>query len=237
MNKIFITFLIIIFLIRQIYVLSADDNTYINTTNIIYDEERNIVEFADDSKINLGDTNILVDRGIIDYNKDEIEVFGNFYLYEETHILSGKDLKGDTDLQNFTANKVSFIYDDDLKIDSDSALRSGNDVYFYNNFLTPCELIGYFGCPTWSLRIDKTKYDVNKDKFVHYDSFLQIADYKIFYLPYFSHYGSKAPRQRGFLTPTIEFAIGGNSGIYVPYYLPIKETTDIKFTPKFIFSQ
>ncbi len=236
MNKIFIIFLIIIFLIRQIFVLSADDNTYINTTNIIYDEERNIVEFADGSKINLGDTNILVDRGIIDYNKDEIEVFGNFYLYQETNILSGKDLKGDTDLQNFTANKVSFIYDDDLKIDSDSALRSGNDVYFYNNFLTPCELIGYFGCPTWSLRIDKTKYDVNKDKFVHYDSFLQIADYKIFYLPYFSHYGSKAPRQRGFLTPTIEFAIGGNSGVYVPYYLPIKETTDIKFTPKFIFS-
>ena len=86
------------------------------------------------------------------------------------------------------------------------------------------------------MRIDKTKYDVNRDKFVHYDSFLQIADYKIFYLPYFSHYGNKAPRQRGFLTPTIEFAIGGNSGIYTPYYLPIKESTDIKFTPKFIFS-
>ena len=236
MNKISIIFLVLILLIRQIFVLSANDETYINTTNITYDEERNILEFADNSKINIGDSNILVDRGIIDYNKNEIEIFGNFYLYQETNILSGKDLIGDTNLQNFKANKVSFIYDNELKIDSDSALRTGNDVFFYNNFLTPCELIGYFGCPTWSLRIDKTKYDVNKDKFVHYDSFLQIADYKIFYLPYFSHYGNKAPRQRGFLTPTIEFAIGGNSGIYTPYYLPIKESTDIKFTPKFIFS-
>ena len=236
MNKISIIFLILILLIRQIFVLSANDETYINTTNITYDEERNIVEFADNSKINIGDSNILVDRGVIDYNKNEIEIFGNFYLYQETNILSGKDLIGDTNLQNFKANKVSFIYDNELKIDSDSALRTGNDVFFYNNFLTPCELIGYFGCPTWSLRIDKTKYDVNRDKFVHYDSFLQIADYKIFYLPYFSHYGNKAPRQRGFLTPTIEFAIGGNSGIYTPYYLPIKESTDIKFTPKFIFS-
>ena len=236
MNKISIIFLVLILLIRQIFVLSANDETYINTTNITYDEERNILEFADNSKINIGDSNILVDRGIIDYNKNEIEIFGNFYLYQETNILSGKDLIGDTNLQNFKANKVSFIYDNELKIDSDSALRTGNDVFFYNNFLTPCELIGYFGCPTWSLRIDKTKYDVNRDKFVHYDSFLQIADYKIFYLPYFSHYGNKAPRQRGFLTPTIEFAIGGNSGIYTPYYLPIKESTDIKFTPKFIFS-
>lgn len=235
MNKIIIIFLILIFCFRQIIVLNAN-NTYINTSNITYDEEKNIVELAENSKININNTNILVDRGIIDYDKNEIEIFGNFYLYQETNILSGKDLKGDLKLKNFSANAVSFIYNDDLKIDSDSATRSENDVFFYNNFITPCELVGYFGCPTWSLRIDKTKYNIEKDKFVHYDTFLQIADYKIFYLPYFSHYGSKAPRQRGFLTPTVEFGIGGNSGILTPYYLPIEESTDIKFTPKFFFS-
>ena len=235
MNKIIIIFLILIFCFRQIIVLNAN-NTYINTSNITYDEEKNILELAENSKININNTNILVDRGIIDYDKNEIEIFGNFYLYQETNILSGKDLKGDVNLKNFTANAVSFIYNDDLKIDSDSATRSENDVFFYNNFITPCELVGYFGCPTWSLRIDKTKYNIEKDKFVHYDTFLQIADYKIFYLPYFSHYGSKAPRQRGFLTPTVEFGIGGNSGILTPYYLPIEESTDIKFTPKFFFS-
>ena len=237
MNKVLVISLILIFFLRQILILNANDDTYINTTNIIYDEKKNIVELSENSKINIDNTNILVDRGIIDYNKNEIEVFGKFYLYQETNMLSGKDLKGDTKFKNFTANKVSFIYNEELKIDSDNAIRSENEVFFYNNFLTPCELIGYFGCPTWSMRIDKTKYDVNKDKFVHYDSFLQIADYKIFYLPYFSHYGAKAPRQRGFLTPTIEFTIGGNSGIYTPYYLPIGESTDIKLTPKFIFSQ
>ena len=72
---------------------------------------------------------------------------------------------------------------------------------------------------------------------MHFDTFLQIADYKLFYLPYFSHYGTRAPRQKGFLTPTLEFSIGGNNGIYTPYYLPIKENTDIKITPKFIFSE
>tara|TARA_B100000989_G_scaffold82929_1_gene59322 strand:- start:5538 stop:7682 length:2145 start_codon:yes stop_codon:yes gene_type:complete len=236
MNKLFTIFFILIFFLRQIIILNANDNTYINTSNIVYDEEKNILELAENSKINIDNTNILVDRGIIDYNKNEIEVFGNFYLYQETNILSGKDLKGDTKLRNFSANEVSFIYNNDLKIDSDNASRAENDVYFYNNFITPCELVGYFGCPTWSLRIDKTKYDLNKDKFTHYDTFLQIADYKIFYLPYFTHYGSKAPRQKGFLTPTLEFGISGNSGIYTPYYLPIKDSTDIKFTPKFIFS-
>ena len=188
MNRILIILLIFVFCVRQIMILNANDDTYINTTNITYDEKKNIVEFADNSKINIGNTNMSVDRGIIDYNNDKIEVYGNFYLYQETNILSGKDLKGDTRLKNFTANQVSFIYNNDLKIDSDIAKRGDNEVYFYNNFLTPCELIGFFGCPTWSLRIGETKYNIEKDKFVHFDSFLQIADYKLFYLPYFVLY-------------------------------------------------
>ena len=234
MNKYFTIFFIFVFLLRHIIVLNADNNTYINTSNITYDEEKNIVELAENSKINIYDTNILVDRGIIDYNKDLIEVYGDFYLYQELNILSGKDLIGNTSMSSFKAKEVSYIYNNDLKIDSENVDRSDGNIIFYNNFLTPCELDGYFNCPTWSLRIDKTKYDIDKDKFSHYDSFLQIADYKVWYLPYFSHYGTKAPRQKGFLTPTIEFDINGDSGIVTPYYYPITESSDVVIRPKII---
>ena len=234
MNKYFTIFFIFVFLLRHIIVLNADNNTYINTSNITYDQEKNIVELAENSKINIYDTNILVDRGIIDYNKDLIEVYGDFYLYQELNILSGKDLIGNTSMSSFKAKEVSYIYNNDLKIDSENVDRSDGNIIFYNNFLTPCELDGYFNCPTWSLRIDKTKYDIDKDKFSHYDSFLQIADYKVWYLPYFSHYGTKAPRQKGFLTPTIEFDINGDSGIVAPYYYPITESSDVVIRPKVI---
>ena len=123
------------------------------------------------------------------------------------------------------------MYNDDLNIDSANLKRDNNIVYFYNNFLTPCELDGYFNCPTWSLRIDKTEYNVEEDKFTHFDTFLQIADYKLFYLPYFTHYGSKAPRKKGFLTPTLQFTIGSDQGIIVPYYLPLNQSTEILFKP------
>ncbi len=111
-------------------------------------------------------------------------------------------------------------------------LLNKNLIYFYNNFLTPCELEGFFNCPTWSLRIDKTEYNIEKDKFTHFDTFLQIADYKIFYLPYFTHYGVKAPRKKGFLTPSIEFTVGGNQAVITPYYFPVNQKTDILFNPK-----
>ncbi len=232
MNNLFLPLIILFFFINQIIVFSANNNTYINTKNIIYNEKENIVELAENSKINFNDTNILVDRGIIDYNKDVIEVFGNFYLYQELNILSGKDLIGNTGLSHFSAKEVNYIYNNDLKIDSELAKREDDIIYFYNNFLTPCDLEGFFNCPTWSLRIDKTKYRIEDDKFTHFDTFLQIADYKVFYLPYFSHYGSKAPRKRGFLTPTIEFSIGSDTSLITPYYLPIGDQNEIIFRPK-----
>ena len=70
--------MITIFFLRQIIILNADDDTYINTSNIIYDEKNNIVELAENSKINFNDNNILVDKGIIDYNKDSIEILEIF---------------------------------------------------------------------------------------------------------------------------------------------------------------
>ena len=238
MNKIFISiFSISIILFSQIIKLNANDDTYINSTNITYNEKENIVELAKNSKININNISILIDKGIIDYNKNEFEVFGNFYLYEELTILSGQNLKGNTNLNNFTANNASYIYNDDLKIDAKNLNRNNNLVYFYNNFVTPCELEGYFNCPTWSLRIDKTEYDIEKDQFTHFDSFLQIADYKVFYLPYFSHYGAKAPRKKGFLTPTVEFTIGGDQGIITPYYLPVNINTDILLKPKIFLNE
>ena len=231
-KKNLIIFLIFIFLFTQVIRLNANDDTYINSNNIIYDQEKNIVELADNTKINTNDVNILIDRGIIDYTNDQFEVFGNFYLYEKLNILSGTDLRGDTKLNNFSANKVSYIYNNDLKIDSQKLLKDTEKLIFYDNFLTPCELEGFFDCPTWSLRIDETHYEIEKDKFTHFDSFLQIADYKIFYLPYFTHYGVKADRQKGFLTPSIEYSIGGDLGIISPYYIPLNESSDITFNPK-----
>ena len=170
MNKFFI-FLIIFFIKLSILHTNAE-NTYINSNNIIFNKNENTVELAENSKINIGDINILIDRGIIDYNnKNYIEVFGNFYIYEKQNILSGKNLKGDIKLNNYKANEVSYIYNNELKIDSSSVEKDDGNLYFYDSFITPCEIDGYFECPTWSIRVDKTKYNIEEDKFIHYDSF------------------------------------------------------------------
>ena len=74
MNKIILYLLVFSFLLYQSINLRANDDTYISTSNITYNEKTRIVELAENSKINIENTNILVDRGIIDYNKDTLEV-------------------------------------------------------------------------------------------------------------------------------------------------------------------
>ena len=236
MNKFFFIFLIIFFIKLSILHTNAE-NTYINSNNIIFNKNENTVELAENSKINIGDINILIDRGIIDYNKNYIEVFGNFYIYEKQNILSGKNLKGDIKLNNYKANEVSYIYNNELKIDSSSVEKDDGNLYFYDSFITPCEIDGYFECPTWSIRVDKTKYNIEEDRFIHYDSFFQVADYKILYFPYFSHYGSNAPRKKGFLYPSVQFdLIDHGTTIFTPYYYPLKNNSDLTIRPNFTFN-
>ena len=229
-----LTYLIILVLIfGKIFGLdNVEKASYINTQNIKYNEVEGIVELGEGSQINFNRSIISMDKGIIDYPNDKFQIFGSYYLYQDKSILSGSNFEGNTDLTKFDSNNVSYIYNEDLKVDSEKMKRNENIIEFYDNFLTPCEISGYFGCPTWSFKISKTKYDIKNDKFVHYDSFLQIADYKIFYLPYFSHYGSDAPRKKGFLTPTLEFDLSGDSFIKTPYYIPLNNSTDLTVTPR-----
>ena len=121
MNKFLIFIIISLFFLIRVIFANSQDNTYINTKNLIYDEKKNIVELTKNSKININDINISIDKGIIDYDNDKIDVFGNFYLYQDLNILSGKDLSGNLNLTRFSASDVSYIYNDDLKMDANNA--------------------------------------------------------------------------------------------------------------------
>ena len=53
MNKIHISvFLFFIILFNKILNINANDDTYINSSNITYNEKENILELAENSKIN-----------------------------------------------------------------------------------------------------------------------------------------------------------------------------------------
>ena len=207
---------------------------YVNSKNLNYDKKTDIINLGKNSLINYQSASIKTDEGLIDLKGKKIYIDGNFYLNYSTDIMKGIFLKADLNFKEGSAKNVNYILNKKIKINAELLNKVSDTLTFYDSFITPCDLKGFFNCPTWSLKVKKTKYNIEDDYFEHFSTFVQVADKKIFYLPYVSHYGSKAPRQKGFLTPTAQITndnFGAN--LTTPYYLPINESTDIKVTPTF----
>ena len=213
--------------------LNNNKVTYINSKNIFFDNENNKVILGKDSYINNDEVTIVANGGHIDFKNNNIIIEDKFYILQVNEIFSGKNLKSDTKFINATADDVSYIINKDFKIQSSSLDKKQNQINLYNNYITPCKINGIFNCPTWSLSVKKTVYNQTTDKYNHYNTFLRIADVTMFYIPYFSHYGQKAPRKAGFLTPSFDILSinTGEFNVTAPYYLPLNEQADILFTP------
>ena len=61
MNKPLIFGIFFIFFIKGLILANPKKDTYINTSNITYNEEANIVELAESTKINIENTNIQIE--------------------------------------------------------------------------------------------------------------------------------------------------------------------------------
>ena len=235
MNK----FFIIIFLFFLTYNINSEQiskDIYINSENIYYDKKTEEIYLGKNSLLNYQTTSISTNEGIIDTKNKTIKIDSNFYLNYLGDIMKGKFLNADLNFKKGTAKNINYIYQKNLKINSKTLEKKGNYMIFKESFFTPCDIKGFFNCPTWALKIKKTNYNIEEDYFRHYNTFIQIADRKVMYVPYLSHYGSKAGRKRGFLTPKAQLVnvlLGGN--ITTPYYLPLSESTDIKITPTFYY--
>ena len=237
MNKILFIFLLL-FVTGKFNAEPITNDIYVNSKNINYDKETNLISLGQNSLINYQSASIRTDEGVIDVGNKRINIEGNFYLNYSEDIMKGNSLNADLNFNEGSAKNVNYIFNKRLKINSENLNKKDNTIIFSDSFITPCDLEGFFNCPTWSLKVKKTKYNINDDFFEHFSTFIQIADKKILYLPYFSHYGSKAPRKKGFLTPTTELTnknFGGN--ITTPFYLPINIRTDVKIIPTFYYEQ
>lgn len=212
---------------------NLNETTYINSKNIFFDKENNKVVLGQDSYINYDEVTLVSNGGYIDFKEDIIDIKNKFYILQTNEIFSGNSLKSDTKFTNATAEDVSYIINENFKIQSSKLKKSQNIINLYENYITPCKINGIFNCPTWSLSVKKTTYNQITDQYIHRDSFLRIADIRMFYIPYFSHYGQKAPRKSGFLTPSFNIISIRNAefSITTPYYTPLGQQADLSFTP------
>ena len=153
---------------------------------------------------------------------------GNTYFFEK--------IETDNEIKNLKGINVRARLDDDSRIVGSKLIKKDHITSLEEAEYTPCLESDYLieNCPGWKLKANKIFQD-NKTKTIHYDhARIHLFNIPVFYLPYFSHYGVKAPRKKGFLTPSINYNFAGDIGLVTPYYLPINPSSDIILKPTFI---
>lgn len=214
------------------------EDIYANSKNILYDKATSQIKLGKNSLVNYQGISIKTDDALINTETKKILINGKYYLNQGTDILKGVFLDADLELKEAFSKDINYIFNKDLKINALTLVKKGNFMTFNDSFITPCDLKGVFNCPTWSLKVKKTKYNIDEDFFQHFSTFINVADKKIAWLPYFSHYGSKAKRKAGFLTPTwqpINIVYGPN--FRTPFYIPLNHNTDLLFSPRFYYGK
>ena len=127
---------------------NLNETTYINSKNIFFDKENNKVILGQDSYINNDEVTLVSNGGYIDFKENIIDIKNKFYILQTNEIFSGNSLKSDTKFTNATAEDVSYIINENFKIQSSKLIKSQNIVNLYDNYITPCKINGIFNCPT-----------------------------------------------------------------------------------------
>ena len=84
---------------------------------------------------------IVADGGYIDFKNNKIDIESKFYILQIMKFLS-KNLKSDTTFTNATANEISYIINENFKIQS-ANLEKDEVINLFNNYITPCKINGF----------------------------------------------------------------------------------------------
>jgi lipopolysaccharide export system protein LptA len=78
MNKIFNIILLLFLSLNIVFKLYGKNQTYLNTKNIIFNEENETIELKENTKINIEGNSISLDDGVLDYKNNTFEILGEF---------------------------------------------------------------------------------------------------------------------------------------------------------------
>jgi LPS-assembly protein len=87
--------------------------------------------------------------------------------------------------------------------------------------------------PLWQLRARVATWDQTARQVRYRDARIEFAGIPLLYTPYLQHPDGSAPRQSGFLSPTIGITRYLGGFLELPYYWAIDDNQDLKVTPTF----
>ncbi len=211
---------------KNVFYDRYDQIIFGNNETTIWDNAINIYNLKERFKLNLSNE-------ILNSNKSTvIDKENNKYFFDDVVInlrnneIVGSELKIEYERSHF-GNK-----DNEPTLKGRSSYSNDEELKVYKGVFSTCDTTNK-KCRGWELNTKEFKHDKKKKIFEYKHSWLRIFDYKVFYLPYFSHPDPTVKRKSGFLTPTYSSSENLGTSINVPYFKVLGNDKDMTFNSRY----
>lgn len=218
---------------------AADDQALFEADTVTQDGASGLIIATGDVKAFFGDQTLEAERVEYDQAKDVVTAKGNVSITDtngQVFYASGVVLSGD--LADGIATEFASILEDGSRLAGTTVIKRNNG----NNQLNNAAYTGCIVCedaegddaPTWQIKAQQITQDKSTNTISFQNAWVEIFGAPIIFTPYLRVPDPTVERQAGFLVP--KFGQSDRLGGYLetPYYLPISDSQDITFSPKFM---
>ncbi len=219
-------------------------NLKINSENLIYDKNKNLI--SSQKKFTFFDekTNVTITGGKFELfiNEGKLKAFNNIKIIEKENFFSLEMLDYSYKKKIGFGSKLFAKTKDGTTYRSKSVKFDLNkQIFVYNkNNLTNCKNIKNSKdeyCPIWSINSTKTTHDIKNKKIKHNNATLALKNLPVFYLPYLEHPDPTIKRKSGLLPPSFGSISNLGRTIKTPMFWAIGDDKDLTFSPIFYFDE
>ena len=211
---------------NNVFYNRTSNKIYSNEETTIWDDEINIYNLNERFNFDVIDEIIKSNKSTIIDKENNKYFFSNLAINLKNNEIAGNELKieyershfGNADNEPTLKGRSSYSNDDELKV--------------YKGVFSTCNIQNK-KCRGWELNTEEFKHDKKKKTFEYQHSWLKIFDYKIFYLPFFSHPDPTVKRKSGFLTPTYSSSENLGTSINIPYFKVFGIDKDMTFNSRY----
>tara|TARA_Y100000389_G_scaffold48710_2_gene44053 strand:+ start:545 stop:2932 length:2388 start_codon:yes stop_codon:yes gene_type:complete len=221
--------------------IGINNNYKIDTSNITYSRNKNILKTGDETVLTDNFTNKIETEGFV-YFVAQKEFKSNNLIITDKHLnkyFSNEtiiDLKRNEilakDVQVYFSKNSDF--GEDARIKGNSMISNNNSTIIKKGIFTTCKKND--SCPAWTLQSEEIEHDKNKKIIKYKNAWLKLYDKPVFYFPRFFHPDPTVKRQSGFLIPSIVSSSSSGDSLILPYFHVLAENKDFTFKPRLFFN-
>tara|TARA_B100000886_G_scaffold339289_1_gene304323 strand:+ start:3177 stop:5570 length:2394 start_codon:yes stop_codon:yes gene_type:complete len=197
-----------------------------NNETTIWDNAVNIYNLKKNFKLNLSNEILTSNKSTVIDKENNKYFFDDVAVNLRNNEIVGNELKIEYERSHF-GNK-----DNEPTLKGRSSYSNDEELKVYKGVFSTCDTTNK-KCRGWELNTNEFKHDKKGKTFEYKHSWLKIFNYKVFYLPYFSHPDPTVKRKSGFLTPTYSSSENLGTSINVPYFKVLGDDKDMTFNSRY----